>query len=367
MKKVLLTVLALAFAVSFTFAQMNKSDVTQTGSNTTDVTQTNNAVAADQDNEATVDVSGSGSTMEIIQTNNNTDPSKNSDNVATITSMGNNNVGFIEQRNQPGGNNTVAGTIDQIGDEHSATIEQVGFNSAEATVNQTVGSAKATVVQRSTNGKDVVATVDQEGNNYANVSQTDNNLLVDIDQINTGGANGLENRATVTQGTQPSPGVVGAKAFVTQNGQDNTVTLDQANISAPFSHRADLDQFGNGNSIGLQQDGSSPGDGAVANISQTGDDNTFRGLGGNAQAFQGSSSRVDAFTDGNNNLIEMNQGVNSEATLTQDGDWNVITMDQASNSTVTVDQDAMGGTPTNSNTATISSSDGSVNITQTNN
>jgi len=341
MKKFLLSGLALVFAVGFTFAQINDADVTQTGSNTVDVDQTNNASGADQDNLATVDVSGNGSTMDIIQTNNNTNASKKADNVATITSVGNNNVGFIEQRNRPGGNSDVTATIDQMGDDHSATIEQVGFNTAEATVNQTVGSAEATVVQRSTNGKDVIATVDQAGNNYANVSQTDNNLEVDIDQINTGDATGLLNSATVTQGTQPSPGVVGAKAFVTQEGEGNTVTLDQANLGSSFNPRADLDQKGDGNTINLQQEATNASDFTVANIKQEGNDNTFEGLG-TAQAFQGSSSRVDATTYGNDNLIQLEQGENNTATITQG------TMGAASNGNIaTVNQaNATGATAT---------------------
>jgi len=366
MKKLLLTALALAFAVSFTFAQMNKSDVTQTGSNTTDVTQTNNGGVAGQDNMATINVSGNGSDMDIEQRLGPGSSNDGKDNIATINSSGGNSVGSVTQRNNQAGAEFIA-DINQTDGNNSATVDQRGRGVNTAYVNQSVGNATVTIEQIHGDASgDVDATVNQSGANTADIFQKNRNLDVILNQTNTAGAGGVANEASIAQGFNDGK-VVGSDARVTQIGEANMVDLDQDRISAPFSHDATLFQEGYGNSIGLQQDGSAPGDGAVADISQTGDYNTFRGLGGDAQAFQGSSSRVIATTNGSNNLIEMNQGVNSEATLTQDGDWNVITMDQASNSTVTVDQDAMGGTPTNSNTATISSSDGSVNITQTNN
>lgn len=333
---------ALVFMAGTAFAQENTASTTQSGSNSTaDITQTNNAVGADQDNVATIISSDGNNDMDIVQTNNNSNASKVANNIASITSSGGNSVGSITQTNNPGGSDDVLGTITQSDGENQATIEQIAVNGASATITQTLGSAEAFVEQRSANGKLVEAVVTQEGNNLAEVLQANRNLDAFVTQINTGGALGMLNEAYVSQG-QTSGAVVGADANVYQEGEDNFVDLGQERVNGPFSHRADFDQFGDGNSIRLFQNGSAPGNGAFARVLQDGNGNIFEGLDGGDDAVQGSSSSITAETFGSDNLIQIEQGEFNTATILQ-GSSGAL----SSNNTAIVDQaGATGSTAT---------------------
>jgi hypothetical protein len=346
MNQITRTLSVLAFALVFmagvAFAQENTASTTQNGSNSTaDISQTNNAVGADQDNVATIISSDGNNDMDIVQTNNNSNASKVANNIASITSSGGNSVGSITQTNNPGGSDDVLGTITQSHGDNEATIEQIAVNGASAKITQTLGNAEAFVEQNSAAGKLVEAVVTQEGNNYAEVRQANRNLDAFVTQINTGGAMGSLNEAYVSQG-QASGAVVGADAHVYQEGEGNYVDLGQERASFPFSHRANFDQIGDYNSIRLFQDGSAPGDGAFAEVLQDGSGNIFEGLDGGDDAVQGSSSSITAKTYGNDNLIQIEQGVQNTANIFQG-----VSGAPSDNNTAIVDQSGATGSTAN--------------------
>jgi len=335
MKKLMLSVFALVFAVGFTFAQ-NSSTVEQNGgNNTADVEQKLN---------------GHNGKLE-----------------AKVKSTGDDNSVDIDQKS---GNATDAdfalADVKQVGDENSATIDQNRRRKTNARLDQLGNVNTAEVFQGP--GDDLEGYNDQratqEGdNNTLRVVQTrnPNNLSentgnsfekVGVDQI------GDNNFAEIIQGADNGGGVFGNEARLKQDGNDNTANMRQGGSGFPAgsanSNFQDAQQTGNGHDLTTQQTGKENDieilqfengrGGYTADIDQDGERNssvvnqTSGGLAG------GGLITIDQI--GNDNDIDANQGTFGTADLDQMGNRNTIDLIQQKNGTsfasdagtITVDQ-----------------------------
>lgn len=133
-------------------------------------------------------------------------------------------------------------------------------------------------------------------------------------------------RVTVTQTNSES------RARIAQDGDDNTVELDQTG-TAP--HTAQIAQDGDGNSADVEQDGDGSTEIALA---QEGNDNSAQVLqretaaaGATAATIvqRGNGNRVILAQDGSDNLADLSQtGDDNLMTATQEGDGNRLAWSQ---------------------------------------
>jgi len=356
MKKLLLSVLALVFAVGFTLAQ-NSSTVTQAGgNNTADVDQTLNG--------------------------------HNGQLTAIVDSDGNDNSVDIDQRSNTASDADFAlADVKQVGDENSATIDQNRRRKANARLDQLGDVNTAEVFQGP--GDDLEGYNDQRAtqdgyNNTLRVVQTrnPNNLSentgnsfekVGVDQI------GDNNFAEIIQGADNGGGVFGNEARLKQDGNDNTANMRQGGSGFPAGNAngnfqdaqqindghdlttqqtgkdneivilqretgrggntADIDQDGERNSSDVEQNSGGLAGGGLMTIDQVGNDNDI-------DAKQGTFGTADLDQNGNDNTIDLTQQKNGTSfasdagtiTVNQDGNANVLTANQENDVEATVNQ-----------------------------
>ncbi len=232
-----------------------------------------------------------------------------------------------------------AAYVDQSGTDNSASISQVGASNTVGVdtslrrVNQS-GFNNALVILQSGDGNKAgtgFGGIDQTGGkNFLQITQGDDNTVVDIGQFGQGGAGGTVNTITITQSSKDN--LVGN---VTQDNDDASATAP-ANINAVSITQ----QTGDGNTVTrVEQDGF---DNDVT-ITQSGAGNTItnvlQGDFNNVFKSEGASAALAQTGAGNTiTLVRQEDGFNI-ANVTQTGDLNLVgTVDQKgeANSSVVV-------------------------------
>ncbi|SOD88880.1 Curlin associated repeat-containing protein [Spirosoma fluviale] len=204
-------------------------------------------------------------------------------NTATLTQVvGGDNNIYVTQT----GNNN-SSTVSQSGERLSATVIQTGsFNSA--TVNQTPADGATTSITQT--GDSFSATVTQNSDNTAVIDQRHsawNSNSVDVLQ------DGNRNVTNIIQGTDELF-VDRAVANVTQTGDDNSIKLSQTGMN----QAATISQTGNGNRLlGVE--------GETSFASQSGDGNTL------------TLTQTNEIGGPGNQAFVNQQGIANAATITQ--------------------------------------------------
>jgi hypothetical protein len=275
------------------------------------------------------------------------------DSDATVTQNANDSEATIEQTNNS--DRSLTGSINQSGDNHEATITQTikgDGPSASASVEQSGSEAFAEVIQNLDNsGKDVTATVTQDGLNDAFVTQGSNmsNSRVDLTQTYKGSmARGEGDDRNLAEINQKSGG---SRVIASQTGVSNEMFVDQLPLVNNVA--SELIQDGDNNLIDLNQGNRSfdPTRSSEADILQRGDQNV-------ARLTQTSNDNVaDVTQDGDGNTLRGASLNNGQAVgvagsfASQDG-YASLTLDQSGTDNVaSVGQS--GGVAGNSNMVTI--------------
>ena len=277
----------------FGFSQVvgSSNTVTQTFAAPSSGTATNNR------SEVYQCATGACDTSALVKPTNNTATTSLSgtNNVSYIVQAGNGNAATTKLTGNGGAGAVANAAIEQYTDYNTAEIDQTGTSNGLVKIIQgvtTVGATRKTPVSSPYTmtsapavklgtyplGANNFATVTQASganNGVANVYQgADFNLAVadqagadQFVEIRQDGKTSSEtygnNNAKVTQGALSA----NAKAYVIQEGQSNTLTLTQSAADVT----ADLAQFGNLNKLTLTQVTA----GATATLTQTGNSNTL--------------------------------------------------------------------------------------------
>ncbi|SOD88877.1 Curlin associated repeat-containing protein [Spirosoma fluviale] len=242
----------------------------------------------------------------------------------TVEQIGNGNVGDITQTSIADhfygrGNNSVY--LGQTGDNNTAALTQVVGGGDNIYVTQVGNNNSGTVSQ---SGERLSATITQTGNdNSATVNQTPaDGATTSITQT------GDRLSATVTQNSdnvavidQRNSGVEGSSVVVLQNGNRNLTNVIQGTDERSVDNAvANVTQTGDDNSIKLSQTGYRQG----AKISQTGNGNRLLGVEGET-SFASQSGTYNTLTLTQNSETS---GIGNQAFVNQQGDANAATITQ---------------------------------------
>ena len=352
MKKLFISIVAVLFAATFSFAQ-NTDSTSQTGNNNRAITtQTGHngaySVQAGNLNKATTTQTGTntGGIYQLDNGNNNT---------ATLSQNGSGNDALVIQgmtqgywggKYQTVGANYNKATLTQSGKNNEGNLEQYGgSNSTNGNVAKLAQSGNGNTAygyQGWAYGDVTTWALKhlQSYNSTVNISQVGNNNWVGAWQYggNNNNAsiteNGNNNLAEIAQGYIYSvPGLV----FYTPvyNTQNNNASVTQ---SGNYNHEK-LFQLGNNNSFKLSQaNGSSVGyNGTSAHVSpvynayfrQDGNNNQFTGVQTNGATLdavsEGITGYYGSFQQGNGNSISLTQ-YNDNALMQQLGNSNTATL-----------------------------------------
>lgn len=319
MKKLLLSVFALVFAVGFTFAQTN-SDVDQNGNN--------NSATVDQklkghtgQLDALVDTKGDNNTVEIEQESKK--PTDEDFALADVIQSGDENSAKISQNRR----RKASAKLDQLGDVNTAEVYQgpgdvlQGYNDQRATQHGNDNTLRV-VQTRDPNNLSV-----NTGNSFEKVG---------VDQI------GNDNFAEIIQAGDNGGGVFSNDAFLKQEGNQNEANMRQGGDGSSNSNNyQDAQQIGDGHMLTTQQEGKSNEillyqresgrGGNEATILQDGEENSSDVTQNSGGLAGGGLTTIDQI--GNFNEIDLNQGTFGTAHLDQTGNKNSIKVAQQKNGT----------------------------------
>lgn len=334
MRKGLLVIFVLVFAVSFAFADDNSSAVTQSGDNhTADVSQ-----------------DGSGNVSEVSQTK--TDYTYYSSGIdADIIQIGTDNESYVTQSmGAYGGGNRSSADVTQDGQENLLNLNQSGVGHQTATVNQQ-GQKNETDIQQSANHS--ISYVEQvgdvDGENYAHqrfaASQVEGRII----------QSGDYNEAY--QSMPYTPPVKNSYMESAQTGNNNyseqMIVGDEWGF-ADGNNAATITQTGDGNwsvqSIvgrGNSESQVIEGNGNTVLQSQNGDNNSSTINIGPEDSYVGddnhveitqnvSGSKANVTLHGSDNVTEITQNAGS-------GDWHVVKAMKGDGNEVSITADNGGG------------------------
>ena len=306
MKKLLLLT-AFGFLASPAFAQNtaatnqsgpgNDADITQTGSNTANVTQTSTATG----NGAELHQNGSSNTADVTQTGDDNEVFSQQLRGSVGSSTPSNFSQFTAEQD---GTGNYAGNR-QAGDRNITEITQVGTNN---------GARQGDTIGLNSQGNDNETYVNQIGD--------DNDVWVRF--------TGSFNDASVDQGT---------------TGDESTGAFARVTFKGGNENFADIDQYGAG-IVGNQADVSAVGSLNRVTVRQEGDDNVVdRSFSGplTGVAIDGDANIVDILQQGNGNTASAfitggAVGVGNMVDIDQTSDGNVATVDimgDSNSSTIT--------------------------------
>lgn len=340
-------------------AQNNQSTVNQTGSGAAaEVSQTgeNDRSTVTQSGGGTVQIDQqgvTGSTSTVTTSADDRPPESivqvtQSDDGSSSEATGQANVSTVIQDNVNGFGTTGTGSTVTVDQEHNeagtgqnSSYVQQGRNavSGQVTVSQTGGENVSNYT--STTSTDNDAIIGQTGvGNYSDVQQDFQNgsAVANVDQNGTGGGVNSVYIDQISAGfaTNPAQFAVGADASATQDGSGNMSTISQTGYSTSdaTANYASSDQVGDDNTSEIRQ----PGTDNMATVSQTGDLHYSQILqGGN-----GNTAEVSQNGNGHSSIIDQD-GSNNVATVGQSSSGNMSTVNQGGNgNTATVTQ---GGAP----------------------
>lgn len=311
------------------------------------------APALAQDNQSTVDQTGSGAVATVNQTGAN--------DISDIDQTGGGTV-TVDQDGVTGSTSTVTTGADDRPPESTVTVTQSDDGTSSAATSQ---ANVSTVIQDNVNGFGLSGTgstvsVEQHhnaagaGQNSSYVQQGRNAVSGQVSVFQSGGENvstytsttstdndaninqlGLKNTSTVIQNFQNG----GALATVNQTGAGggtNTVYIEQ--VSAGFS--ASPPEF----ALGAQASAAQNGSGNTSNIYQTGYSETVATANFASSDQQGDDNTSDITQTGVDAFADLTQvGSGNESTISQGGSGNSATVSQMSDGNIsTVTQGGTG-------------------------
>ncbi|MBP3193830.1 hypothetical protein [Natronogracilivirga saccharolytica] len=314
MKNITTLLVLILFTAGMAVAQNNEASVAQNGN---DNDATIDQVGADHEasitqvssrHDGTIDQEGEGHQASLTQEDGKSGYSGQDYQVGTITQRGLNQIANVIMRSDRLGSNA---TVDQDGADNEVYLRQ-----------QHSGNYTATLTQ---DGSDnyIWANQRESFSQYLNVLQEgDNNRF--FGSLGSGSSNtevtqsSDDNLVVIQQGRHSGAGA-GAEAIIEQSvGNGNIVELTQGSDETAL-----FTQEGNSNMIEGPGSGFDWGFGSVADLET--DEGSARQRGG---AF----AEVDQF--GDYNTLWLDQDGASDATVLQDGDWNSASVYQSGDNNI---------------------------------